>query len=76
MLTKILAATTVAIALFTIIAGYTQRSALVLREERQSNYWPRHGTTISGYYYRGIWEPHPNRSAYGNFRGGGPSTGK
>ncbi|WP_229424348.1 hypothetical protein [Moorena producens] len=76
MLTKILTATTVAIALFTIVAGYTQRSALVLREEKQENYWPRHRTYLSGYYYLGIWESSPNRSDYGSFRGGGPATGK
>jgi len=76
MLTKILAVTTVAIALFTIVAGYTQRSALALREEKQKNYWPRHRTHLSGYYYQGHWDPLPNRSAYGGFRGGGPSTGK
>jgi hypothetical protein len=76
MLTKILTAAAIIIALFTITAGYSQRSALTLREERQSHYWPRHRTYISGYYYRGVWDPLPNRSAYGSFRGGGPSTGK
>lgn len=76
MLTKILTAAAIIIALFTITAGYSQRSALTLREERQSNYWPRHSTYISGYYYRGVWDPLPNRSAYGSFRGGGPGTGK
>ncbi|MEW6497390.1 MAG: hypothetical protein AB1589_33550 [Cyanobacteriota bacterium] len=76
MLTKILGATAIAIALFTITASYTQRSAVVLRAEKQANYWPRHNTSLSGYYYRGIWQPLPNRSSYGGFRGGGPNAGK
>lgn len=76
MMNKILAATAIVIALFTILASYTQRSAVVLREEKRDSYWPRHGTSLSGYYYRGIWEPLPNRSAYGSFRGGGPGAGK
>ncbi|MBE9126010.1 MULTISPECIES: hypothetical protein [unclassified Coleofasciculus] len=84
MLTKVLAATAVAIAVFTIIAGYTQRSALVLGEEKQRNYWSRRGTSLSGTYNENttgtsggvIWVPLPNRSSYGSFRGGGPSAGK
>ena len=76
MLTKIVAAAAIAIALFSVAAGFTQRSALVLREQKQESYWPRHGTRISGRYYRGNWETQPSRSSYGSFRGGGPSTGK
>lgn len=77
MLTKIFAAAAVAIALLTTIAAYSQRSALVLREESQDQYWPRRGTSLSGTYRSdGAWQPLPNRSAYGSFRGGGPGSGK
>jgi hypothetical protein len=77
MLTKIFAAAAIAIALLTVIAAYSQRSALVLREESQEQYWPRRGTSLSGSYGSGgNWQPLPNRSTYGGFRGGGPSAGK
>jgi len=76
MLTKIFAGAALIVALLTITAGYTQRSAMVLRSEKQDNYWPRHGTTSSGYYRGGTWYLSPNRSSYGGFRGGGPSAGK
>ncbi|MFW6359466.1 MAG: hypothetical protein ACOC0N_09695 [Chroococcales cyanobacterium] len=76
MITKLIASAAIAIALYTIIAGYTQSSALVLRDEKQDNYWPRRGTYLSGRYRRGIWEPLPNRSSYGSFRGGGIGSGK
>lgn len=75
MLPKLFAGTAIAIALFTVIAGYTQRSALSLRQESQS-YWPRHDTGISGVYVGGAWQPAPFRSDYGGFRGGGPGVGK
>ena len=76
MLTKIFAGAAIAIALLTITAGYTQRSALVLRSEKQDNYWPRHETELSGGYRGGTWIILPNRSSYRGFRGGGPSAGK
>jgi len=76
MLPKFFAGVTLAIALFTIFASYTQRSALSLRQESQS-YWPRHNTGISGVYVGGGWQPSPFRSDYGGgFRGGGPGSGK
>lgn len=76
MLPKIFGGMTLAIAVFTIFLGYTQRSALHLRQESQPLYMPRHNTGISGYYYGGVWRTTPLRSDYGNFRGGGPSAGK
>jgi hypothetical protein len=76
MLTRIFAVIALVVALFTIWAAYTQRSALSLRQERQSTYWPRYGTYLSGRYYNNTWQPTPNRSSYGGFRGGGPSAGK
>lgn len=76
MLTPFLAIATLVITGVTITAGYTQTSALQLREERQSLYWPRYGTTLSGRYYGNSWQPLPTRSAYGEFRGGGPGAGK
>lgn len=76
MLTKILAGVASAIALVAIVAGYTQRSALTLREEKQPHYWPRYSTDLSGTYRGGNWQALPNRSSYSEFRGGGPSTGK
>jgi len=76
MLTKIFAGAALIIALLTITAGYTQRSALVLRAEKQNNYWSRHGTGLSGQYRGGTWIILPNRSSYRGFRGGGPSAGK
>jgi hypothetical protein len=77
MLPKVFATAAIAIALFTVGASYTQRSALSLREESQSqSYWPRHDTGISGVYVGGAWQPAPFRSDYGGFRGGGPGVGK
>jgi hypothetical protein len=76
MLPKIFAAIALSIAVLTIFAGYTQRSALALRQESQSMYLPRHNTGISGYYFGGSWRPTRLRSDYGGFRGGGPSAGK
>lgn len=76
MITKLFAAIAVAIAAFTLTAGFTQQAALVLREERQEQYWPRHGTVLSGRYSRGAWAPSAVRSSYGSFRGGGPAAGK
>ncbi|CAA9566544.1 hypothetical protein AVDCRST_MAG81-1123 [uncultured Synechococcales cyanobacterium] len=76
MLTKILAAASLLIALGTIAASYSQRSALTLRQATPPTYWPRYGTTLSGQYRGNTWVSLPNRSAYGSFRGGGPSAGK
>ncbi|PSO48049.1 MAG: hypothetical protein BRC33_10945 [Cyanobacteria bacterium SW_9_44_58] len=78
MLPKLFAGIAIAIALFTVGASYTQRSALSLREESKSQYyWPRHNTGISGVYVGGSWQPAPFRSDYGGgFRGGGPGSGK
>lgn len=76
MLPKIFAGVALLIAVLTIFGGYTQRSALSLRQESQPLYFPRHNTGISGYYFGGNWQPTPFRSDYGDFRGGGPSAGK
>jgi len=76
MLPKVLIFMATAIAATTIWAGFTQRSALSLRQERQLLYWPRYRTSLSGRYYRGDWQSNPQRSSYGLFRGGGPSAGK
>lgn len=76
MLTKLFAAAAFLIALMTIVSAFTQRSALVLRQEQQPYYWARYGTNLSGRYYGGSWQPNPLRSTYGEFRGGGPGAGK
>ncbi|MDJ0735573.1 MAG: hypothetical protein QNJ47_16190 [Nostocaceae cyanobacterium] len=78
MLTKVFAAAAVAIALIAIVDGYTQKSAFVLREEKQTNYSPRSGTQLSGSYNsNGVWiYTTTTRSYYEDFRGGGPGSGK
>lgn len=76
MTTKLLAGFAVLIAGLTTYAAYTQRSALVLREQRQEAYWPRHNTYLSGSYSRSGWIASPTRQSYGGFRGGGPGAGK
>ncbi|NJP10797.1 MAG: hypothetical protein HC866_16075 [Leptolyngbyaceae cyanobacterium RU_5_1] len=76
MLTKLFAAMVLAIAAITVTYGYTQQAALVLRQEKQDNYWPRHNTYVSGGYYGGVWVASPDRQSYGSFRGGGPGAGK
>lgn len=76
MLPKFLAVSAIAVAIATILAAYTQRSALVLRQQNQSNYWSRRGTSLSGRYHNNIWVVSPVRSSYGTFRGGGPGAGK
>lgn len=75
-MTKIFAAAALLIVLVAIVGAYRQRSALYLRQEAQPNYWPRHGTVLSGRYQGNIWQPLPIRSAFGAFQGGGPSSGK
>lgn len=75
-MTKLFAATALVISFGAIAASYTQPSALILRQETQPYYWPRHGTDLSGRYQGSIWVPLPSRTAYSSFRGGGPSTGK
>ena len=64
------------IAIASISAGYTQISALHLRQESQPLYAPRHNTLRSGYYRSGRWTRRPGRSSYDTFRGGGSRTGK
>ena len=77
MLTKIFAGLAVVIAASAVLNSYTQKSALVLREENQANFSPRNGTRLSGSYNRsGVWIFYSNRSGYDNFRGGGPGSGK
>lgn len=75
-MSKILTLLALTIASLTIYAGYTQRSALMLRQESQPLYWSRHGTSVSGRYSRGSWYASPDRATYGSFRGGGPGAGK
>lgn len=78
MFAKIFAGIAVALALMAITDSYTQKSAFVLREEKQENYLPRYGTQLSGSYdNRGIWiYTSTTRSYYGDFQGGGPGSGK
>lgn len=76
MLTKIFAGLAILIAVSSVFNSYTQKSALVLREENRSNFSPRNGTRLSGSYNRsGGWIFY-NRSSYDDFRGGGPAAGK
>ena len=70
MIAKLLALVTILIAVVAIYSAYTQRSAYVLRQERQPHYWPRRGTRLSGQYRRGRWSASPSRQSYGQFRGG------
>jgi hypothetical protein len=75
-LVRLLAFSTVLVAASSVWAGYTQRSALTLREDQQQAYWPRRGTSLSGGYSRGgVWIMAPSRTEYGGFRGGGPGGG-
>ncbi len=78
MLTKIFAGIAVVLAIWSITDAYTQKSAFVLRQETQTNFSPRRGTTTSGYYDRnGVWIFHSGtRSSYSGFQGGGPGSGK
>ena len=75
MLSKIFAIAAIAITGFAIHAAFTQRSAMVLRQENPA-YWERYGTRSAGVYRSGAWQPSPVRSSYGGFRGGGPGAGK
>ncbi|MEO1429625.1 MAG: hypothetical protein AAFS12_10325 [Cyanobacteria bacterium J06632_19] len=78
MLTKVFAGIAVLMAIWSITDAYTQKSAFVLREEKQANFSPRRGTRASGYYNNsGTWIFYSSeRSSYGGFQGGGPGTGK
>lgn len=76
MLAKGCAACACLIAIASIWAGYSQVSALNLRQEKQPLYWPRHRTYRSGYYSNGRWQPLPRRTAYGTFQGGSTGSGK
>ncbi|MBW4486393.1 MAG: hypothetical protein KME12_01250 [Trichocoleus desertorum ATA4-8-CV12] len=76
MMTPAFAIAAVLVTGITLTAGYTQSSSLHLREERQPMYWPRYGTSLSGRYHNRTWIPGPERTSYGEFRGGGPGAGK
>lgn len=77
MLTKVFAGIGVLMAIWSISDAYTQKSAFVLREEKQANFSPRRGTSASGYYNNGgTWIFYSGRSSYGGFQGGGPGSGK
>lgn len=76
MVTKLFTVAALGLAVLTLYAGFTQQAALTLRQENQTNYWPRHGTALSGSYRSGIWLPSPERATYSSFRGGGPGAGK
>lgn len=56
--------------------GVRQTSAFNLGQEKQNNFWRRYNTQPSGTYVGGVWISSPIRSSYGDFPGGGPSTGK
>ncbi|GAA6619522.1 hypothetical protein NUACC26_053350 [Scytonema sp. NUACC26] len=78
MFAKIFAGIAVLLALMSIIDSYSQKSAFVLREEKQENYAPRYETQLSGSYNSsGVWiYTSTTRSYYGDFQGGGPGSGK
>ncbi|HEY9748327.1 MAG TPA: hypothetical protein V6C63_06605 [Allocoleopsis sp.] len=75
-MTSVLAIAALLITGITVTAGFTQSSSLHLREERQPLYWSRHGTSLSGRYHNRTWLANPERTSYGEFRGGGPGAGK
>ncbi|PZV14462.1 MAG: hypothetical protein DCF22_08810 [Leptolyngbya sp.] len=75
-MTKFFALLAILLAGITIFYGFTQQSALVLRQEKQDNLWTRYDTQTSGSYRRGVWVASPTRQTYGSFRGGGPGAGK
>ncbi|MEM9926315.1 MAG: hypothetical protein AAF915_21615 [Cyanobacteria bacterium P01_D01_bin.50] len=72
MLSKIFAGIAVLMAIWSITDAYTHKSAFVLREEKQTNFSPRRGTTASGYYGNdGTWIFYSeSRSSYSGFQGG------
>lgn len=76
MLTNLSVIAAYLIAGLAVWGSYTQASALNLQRERQTFYWPRQGTVLSGRYRGNSWEPLPSRSTYRNFTGGGPGAGK
>jgi len=71
---RILTVVTLGIAAWAIWLGYSQKSALSLRQSEQ-NYGGRYDTNTSGRYYGGVWLYSPSREQYGSFRGGGPGAG-
>ena len=71
---RLLTMTTLGIAIWAIWLGYSQKSALSLRQS-ESTYRPRYGTSTSGHYSRGTWIDSPTRTEYDTFRGGGPGAG-
>jgi hypothetical protein len=75
-MTKLFALFGILLAGITVYYGFTQQSALVLRQENQANHWVRSGTQTSGSYRSGAWVASPSRQTYGSFRGGGPGAGK
>ncbi|MEM7556145.1 MAG: hypothetical protein AAF378_18995 [Cyanobacteria bacterium P01_A01_bin.84] len=78
MLTKIFAGLAAFMAFWSIYDSYSQKSAFVLRQEKQENFSPRYGTRSSGGYRGGTWIFYQggSRSGYEGFRGGGPGSGK
>ncbi|OAB59822.1 hypothetical protein AY600_18535 [Phormidium willei BDU 130791] len=78
MLTKILAIIAIILALLTVGAAYSSRTAVTLRQEnQQQRYWPRQGTYLNGSYRSGTWNYSGNRANYGGgFSGGGTGFGK
>ncbi|NEQ98171.1 MAG: hypothetical protein F6K30_15875 [Cyanothece sp. SIO2G6] len=76
MLTKGLATCALVIAIASIVAAYTQVSALHLRQDQQPMYWSRYNTRQSGVYRDGVWVPLPIRSRYTSFQGGASGVGK
>ncbi|KAF3887861.1 MULTISPECIES: hypothetical protein [Nostocales] len=78
MFAKIFTGIAVLLALISILDSYSQKSAFVLREEKQENYSPRYETQLSGSYdNRGVWiYTSTTRSYYSDFQGGGPGSGK
>lgn len=75
MLSRYLTIFALAIAALSLYSAYSQRSALVLRDEQRRG-GTRYGTTSSGYYRGGVWVSSPDRQTYGSFQGGGPGAGK
>ncbi|NJL23584.1 MAG: hypothetical protein HC895_26710 [Leptolyngbyaceae cyanobacterium SM1_3_5] len=85
MIYSFLGITSCLLAILTLFAGFSQITALHLREEEQSLHWP-HDDAPSGSSggsrtsdssgSGGSSTVRSNRSSYGGFSGGGPGGGK
>ena len=70
MLTKIFAGIAVLMAIWSITDAYSHKSAFVLREEKQTNFVTRRGTSLTGSYgNNGTWFFFSGRDIFGQQRG-------